>query len=277
MNKILVTTDFSKNSKAGMRFAIQLATQHKFRLTFFHSFHIEKTPPRGEPVFESYQKSEFTSIKTRLCHFVEAVYKSIGIVPENMECVVKSSSLTDINIMNYAVQNEFSFICISRSGEGKQTRGFGPNTFNLVTKSEVPVIAVPDSYRRSKITSILYASDLFNLENEVKKVVDFARPLKSKIELLHFNVPSDHASDLKLLEKTINQFSSYRINFHMENLDITETFITNLQRAIKKSKPSMMIMFRHQNRNFFERLFMPGRASRYLFQAEIPLLVFKNV
>ena len=30
MGKILVTTDFSANSKAGLRFAIQLASQYKF-------------------------------------------------------------------------------------------------------------------------------------------------------------------------------------------------------------------------------------------------------
>ena len=30
MEKILVTTDFSANSKAGLRFAIQLASQYKF-------------------------------------------------------------------------------------------------------------------------------------------------------------------------------------------------------------------------------------------------------
>ena len=43
MEKILVTTDFSDNSKAGMRFSIRLAMQYKFQLTFFHVYNI--TPP----------------------------------------------------------------------------------------------------------------------------------------------------------------------------------------------------------------------------------------
>lgn len=273
---MLVTTDFSTNSKAGIRFAIQLAGQHKFWLTFFHSCHVTKHDSLNESVFESYQKSEFTVLKKKLCHFVQSVYKSIRVIPENMECVVKSSSLTDTNIMNYAEQKGFDFICISRSGEGKEKNTFGPNTFNLITKSEVPVIAVPDTYRRSKITSILYASDLINLAKEVKQIVDFARPLRAKIELLHFNVPADRARDLKAVEKTINQLSDYNIALHMENLNFTETFISNLEKAIEESKPSMMIMFRHQNRNFFEQLFSAERSAKYLFQAKIPLLVFKK-
>lgn len=40
MNKILITTDFSSNSKAGLRFAIQMASQHNYSLTFFHSYHL---------------------------------------------------------------------------------------------------------------------------------------------------------------------------------------------------------------------------------------------
>ena len=36
MKKILVTTDFSANSKAGVRFAIQLASQIKCELIFYH-------------------------------------------------------------------------------------------------------------------------------------------------------------------------------------------------------------------------------------------------
>ena len=34
--KILVTTDFSTNSKAGIRFALQLAAQMPCKLVFYH-------------------------------------------------------------------------------------------------------------------------------------------------------------------------------------------------------------------------------------------------
>ena len=40
MKKILVTTDFSENSKAGLYFAIQLASQNDAELTFFNTYHI---------------------------------------------------------------------------------------------------------------------------------------------------------------------------------------------------------------------------------------------
>lgn len=40
MKKVLVTTDFSENSKAGIRFAIQWASQQRLSLIFVHVLHI---------------------------------------------------------------------------------------------------------------------------------------------------------------------------------------------------------------------------------------------
>jgi nucleotide-binding universal stress UspA family protein len=277
MKKILVTTDFSPNSKAGLRFAIQLATQDKYNLTFFHSYEVKKPVGWSDKVFESFEKSDLARIEIKLRHFAESVYASLDIAPGDFECVAKSSYLTDTNIMQYAAQNGFSFICIGRRGRGRDRKLFGTNTFNLITKSAVPIIAVPDSYRPNKIKNILYASDLSNLEKEIKKVVEFSRPLGAEIELLHFKVPSDPSGDSLLIEKTIREFSDYNVNLHLENLDFTETLISNLDRIISKSKPSMMIMFTQQNKGFFEKLFASSTPARYSFQSKIPLLVFKKL
>ena len=40
MKKILVATDFSNNSKAGLRFALQWSTREKLELIFLHALHI---------------------------------------------------------------------------------------------------------------------------------------------------------------------------------------------------------------------------------------------
>ena len=41
-------------------------------------------------------------------------------------------------------------------------------------------------------------------------------------------------------------FSKYDLTFHLEKPNPVETLISNLETAIKKSKPSMMIMFAQQ-------------------------------
>lgn len=277
MKKILVTTDFSINSKAGVRFAIQLASQNKYDLTFFHSYHLIRSPGDDDRAFESFEKNEITKTKRRLYRFVDSVYKSMDITPVNIECAVKNSFLTDSNIMNYAAQNGFSFICISRRGEARHKKIFGTNTSNLIDQSEVPVIAVPNTYRKNQITKVLYASDLSDLEKEIKKVVDFAKPLKAKIELLHFKIPSELTNDPGLIEKAVRKFSEYNIKLHLEKLDFAQTLVTNLGKAIKKSKPSVIIMFTQQNRSFFKKLFLSSNSAEYSFQSAVPVIVFRKI
>jgi len=55
--KILVTTDLLTNSKAGIRFALQLALQYQCELTFFYAYHLKKTT-WNDTTYNSFTDSE---------------------------------------------------------------------------------------------------------------------------------------------------------------------------------------------------------------------------
>lgn len=276
MNKILVTTDFSVNSKAGLQFAIQLSLQHKYELTFFHSYHLMKPTSWSNTTFSSYEKKEVEKIQKKLNQFVESIYKNMGIVSKKKKCVIKSSIFIDSNIREYAEENGYSFICISTRGAGKIKKHFGTNTSNLITFSEVPVIAVPKHYCSTKITDILYASDLSNLEKEIKQVIDFAKPLKAKVELLHLNSPFEIMKDTKIIETAVKKFSSYDVKLQLVNCNLVRTFISSIETAVTSLKPSMLIMFTKKKETFFQRLFIHSKTVEYSFNPKVPLMVFNK-
>jgi nucleotide-binding universal stress UspA family protein len=276
MTKILITTDFSANSKAGIRFAIQLSKQRKCELTFFHSYHVVKPSNWDENKFTSYQNSEAVSIKNKLETFVNTIYKQLDIAPLNVHYAVSSSFITDSNIMKYAADHKFEFICISRRGGGKANKIFGTNTSNLILHSTIPVIAVPNTYRISKIKSVLYASDFANIEREMGIVVDFAKPLGAEIELLHLNYPSDISNNVKVVEEVILKFPKAGIKYHLENINLVHNLVTNIQTVIKKAKPSVLVMFTNQNLNFLEKIFLSSSTVAYSFNASVPLIVFNK-
>jgi len=274
MKKILVTTDFSSNSKAAMRFAIQMASQHECELTFFHSYYIMKPTSWGEKTFTSYQSHEARKIEIKLEKFVAGVYKGMGAVPGKINHVITSSFVTDANIMKYAKDKSFDFICISRRGGGKMKKIFGTNTSNLILQSEVPVIAVPNTYRHSKIKSVLYATDLTDLEKEMKRVVDFASPLGADIELLHMNYPSDVIFNSKVIENIIRKYPKSHIKYSLENINLLYNLVVNLQAVIKKHKPSVLVMFTDQKQGFFQKLFLSSSTAEYSLNSSVPLLVY---
>jgi len=274
MKKVLVTTDFSSNSKAGLRFAIQMASQQECELTFFHSYYIMKPTSWAEKTFTSYENHEATKIKAKLEKFVASVYNEMGILPGKINHILVSSFIADANIMKYAKDKAFDLICISRRGEGKMKKIFGTNTSNLILQSEVPVIAVPNTYRQTKIKSFLYASDLSNLENEMKKVVDFASPFGAQIEILHLNYPSDIVFNAKVIENVIHKFPKSDIKYSLENINLLYNLVVNLQGLIKKHKPSVLVMFTDQKQGFFQKLFLSSSTAEYSLNSSVPVLVY---
>ncbi len=276
MKKILVTTDFSTYSKAALRFAIQLAVQGGYKLTFFHSYEALRPSRWNAEVYQSFEKSELTKITRKLHKFVNNVYKSLDLADEDPECVAKSGVYVDKNIMDYASKNKYDFICISRKGGGKSTRLFGTNISRLITRSLIPVITVPSNYKRTPISRITFASDLSNLDEELKKVTDFSQPLDAKVELLHFKVAIDYISQGTELNTVRKKLESYQIAAHYEVLDYEHPLSENIDKVIKRSKPSMLIMFTDQNRNLFERIFMSSISAEFSLISKVPLLVFNK-
>ncbi|MBC8152451.1 MAG: universal stress protein [Bacteroidetes bacterium] len=276
MKKILVTTDFSANSKAALRFAIQLASQHEVALTFLHVQNVLRPTSWNEATCAAYEKHEMAKAQTALDRFVEAVHKILKISSRNYACVIKNSALPESAIMGYAADHAFDFICISARGAGTFEKIVGTTTANLINQSSVPVIAVPGNYRAAKLTSILYASDLSSLESQIRRVVDFARPLGATVQLLHFSAPFEPVIDPEIINMAVRKFSDYGIEVHVKPRDYVISLIANIELAIKTSKPSMMIMFTRQNEGFFNRLLLSSNSVDYSFLTTIPLLVFSK-
>jgi nucleotide-binding universal stress UspA family protein len=276
MNKILVTTDFSDKSKAAILFAIQLATQTKCTLTFINIHHIPSPTAWDIVRIKEYENEQLLLQQNKLCHFVDKIYASLKIPAMNTACVVKMAIMPDASIREYAEQNKYNFICISTRGAGKMESILGTNTSNLINHSAIPIIAVPYTYKTAAITSILYAADFVDFTVEIKKVVAFAKPLKATIELVHFASVAENKDSLKVIQIAIKKIAAYHIDFNITDRSPDDSIITDIETAIKKKKPSLMIMFTNQNRNWFEKIFLSSKSAQYSFNAKVPLLVFNK-
>lgn len=278
MAKILVPTDFSTKSKAGLRFAIQLASQQECELTFFHSYYITNLKSMSEVEFADYEKKQADKTQRKLNQFVESVYRDMDVVAINKKCVINSAVFADSNIREYAQKNKFDFICISQRGSGKLNKIFGTTTSSLISLSKVPIVAVPHNYRRNEIKSVIYASDLVNIESELKKVIEFTESLNAKVEILHFNYSNEKTTHKNTVnELLVKKHSKHAIKLHIEKVNSSDNLISNLEAAIKRLRPSMLIMFTQQNRKFFDKIFLSSNSVNYSFNAKVPLLVFNKI
>ena len=95
MKNLLVTTDFSENSKAAIRFAIQFASQTDVALTFLHVLPLDRPTTWHESTYLTYEKEEVEKDEIALGKFVDALYNELQGSPTTYTCAVEVAPVAD--------------------------------------------------------------------------------------------------------------------------------------------------------------------------------------
>ncbi|MCC6411895.1 MAG: universal stress protein [Saprospiraceae bacterium] len=274
MEKILVTTDFSNHSKAGLRFAIQLATRKEVELVFFHCFQALIPTSLHRNRIENDVREQTAAHLYKLEKFVAAQYKALKVTPGPNRCAVLEDLSPQSAILDYAQRNKFDLICMSTRGAGSIQKIIGTNTSTIIFKSTVPVLVVPHTYRVKTIKTVLYASDLENINEELSTVEGFFQSMEVKVNLAHFYFPSQISLDQDSLKAMWRQKHKCLDEVFLEKFELDEGFAGLLDRLIKKTKPSIIAFFTQTNKTWLDKLFSSSRSETYSFVTKTPMLVF---
>jgi nucleotide-binding universal stress UspA family protein len=273
-NKLLVSTDFSTNSKAGMRFAIQLASQSKQSLIFYHCLPYMRPTRWSDARYEQYAKEETARAARELEKFALNVYKTSGVANPKFECFVEHGSDAVDAMVKFAAKSGASAICMSTRGAGRLKKLIGNHASAIIRKSGLPVFVIPKTYRRSNIDHVLYASDLNSIAEELNQVRDFTSPLKARISVLHYDYLADVKEAQEKLEVVARKYKSSRVQFHFRKLNIDKPLAQHLTKDIRTLKASLVILFTNQKRGWFDKLFLSSKTVDVAYSAATPLLIF---
>lgn len=276
MEKILVTTDQSANSRSAIRFAIKMAKARKAELLILHVYHLIKPFKWSESAFAEYKEKFNKQTTDELTRFIAQVYKSINEPEIKYKLILHDGLDVPEGIMKSAKKHNCAYICISTRGAGTFKKIFGTNTSQLITHATIPVISVPSTYRFKEIKHLLYATDMTNYEVELEKVVAFARPINAWVEMMHISYPDAFVYDTELMEDTLAKKANYKIQVHQRKRDITNTLLEDIDAALKASKASLLVLFTHQSRSMFEKVIFATNAQNYSFHGRVPLLTFNK-
>lgn len=273
-NKIIVPTDFSSNSKAGIRFAIQLASQNNSTLVFYHCTETLLQPISwGDDKFKTYVKNQLGNIQSQLAAFVEKCYVQSGVPKGKFECVIEQGVDPKKMVVNYAVASKASAICMATRGAGKIKKVIGTNSSGILSTSPVPVFVIPNGYRKMPITNIVYASDLADLKSELKRASEFASSVKGNLYVYHYTDKLEEPETRKKLLAIQNQYSDSGVSFVFDKFD-DQSFAENFEEDLTKSKAALGILFTNQKRNWFNKLFQGSNSAEVSFTSKVPILVF---
>jgi len=274
IHKILVTTDYSVNSKAGIRFAIQLASEHSFSLIFLHVIEL-LIPTKWNDVKARVRSDEVIRHEQgKLERFVRNTYKESNAKAGRFECVVRYGAPVSTAIIDYALERKANFICMGTRGAGRIRRIIGTHTSAVIKHSSSPVFAVPRNYKRTPVTHILYASDFADIRNELKQVKLFAMQVRSRISVLHY----DYFLQIKEAKAEFEKYSlaneTSNVKFYLQKFDWEESLAAHLRSAIRKFKPSVVALFTKHDRNWYQRVFLSSKSADVSYDTKKPILVF---
>lgn len=276
MEKILVTTDQSAHSKAAIRFAIKLAKQRRAHLIVLHVYHLLKPFKWTEQTFASYTDKFRDKTTKELSSFINRICQEIEEPEIAYELMLFDHTDVVDGIIAYASQQACAYICISTRGAGAIRKVFGTHTAKLISRSPVPVLCIPSAYRLKAITQVLYASDMTDYENELNKVVEFARPLQASVAMTHISYPHELMWDRALAEASLRQKANYAVQLLTPPRDLVNALLEDIELIIKKNKPSLLVLFTHQDRTIIDKLILSSTATAYSFYGKIPLLTFRK-
>ncbi len=281
MKKILVTTDFSPNSKKAIRFAMQMASQNNYKLIFYNVTSVMKKPSIWDNIYYgNYERAEIRKNQEKLEKFVSRIHRETNLPTIDFECdcEVVNSPLFSVGqqIMHYAIQENIDYICVSNRGFGTLDKLFGTIASELIVKSTTPVFVIPRNYRIKKFQSVCYTSDIESIDSEIRKVIELATPLKAKVKVLHYDYGPYLQIDKERLNNVARKYESEDIHFHYKKLNPKYTLNYHIRKDVMLIKPSLVVLFTKQNRNWFDRLFFRSNSKNMSFNTKVPILVYRK-
>lgn len=276
MLKLFVTTDFSANSKAGIKFALQLQAQTKCELVFYHVVEIMKPTSWNDIRYKLFAKQKIADFTEKLIAFVSNVkgedYKAKGAIAYKVEI----GTSIDQMVIQGAKKSKANFICMATKGAGRIQKLFGTNASAMINNSPIPVIVVPSGYKSKAISTIFYASDFAALGPELKKLQSFSASTQAKIKVFHYDYLLHVPENKTKLEKTAAKYATKGLSFEFRRQEIEFSLAAHLKKDIQKEKPDLVVLFTKQNRKWFDRLFPSSEAQEMAFNTKLPLLVFRK-
>ncbi|CAM3572834.1 universal stress protein [Flavobacterium psychrophilum] len=274
--KIVVTTDFSSNSKKGILFAMQLATQTNCELIFYNVVTVFRPSIWDDVYYGQFETNELNRNQNYLENFISNLYLESKIAKTKYNCVCEVGMFAGNQIIEYAKTINARYICVSTVGEGKLSQLFGTTASQLITFSPTPVIIVPKNYRIKPIATLFFASDFKNVAEEFQKIEEFSKSINAKLDVYHYDYKWFLDANKNKFARISNIHQSENITFHSRKLDSGEPLLDHLEKDINKAKPSIVVLFTKQNRNWFSRLFLSSLSAELAFDTKTPMLVFRK-
>jgi nucleotide-binding universal stress UspA family protein len=275
MKKILLPTDFSKNSWNSICYALELFKKTECLFYLVHTYtpilynpELSLTSRQDLELMDITRKNSQNSLKKTKENILEKY-------PNNKHQFETISSFNTLQseIEKLRKAHAIDLIVMGTKGaSGIKKLLFGTNTIHAIDKTKCPILAIPQKHPFSPIVKILFPTNYevkFQKET-LKELLEIGTNNHSMIHVLNATYGYDSSTQQKenklQLEKLFHNIA--HLYHYVNNQNIEET-IENFK---KDTSIDLIVMLRYK-RTFFEKLFSNSLIHQIGFHLQKPLLV----
>ncbi len=282
MKPIVLPFDFSPNARAAMACALQLAGSTASGLYVYHVLHespYKLAAASGETAMDELIRQDEAEKNLALKEEVENLEHVLktGIDPERIHIKAEYNPLVVEKTIELAVSAGAGLIVMGTHGaSGIRKFLFGSNTAHMVARSPVPVLAIPEHYVYKPVRTLLYASDLEHLEEELGRLIPVAISLHAGIEVLHLDYGYNDKKISNEEAESIVRRSAYQfIQLVTRKASLEKPLLKQVRHYLEEKKPDWLVMFTKE-KSMWNKLFIGSRTEDMAQSLLVPLLSFKK-
>lgn len=251
IKKILVPTDFSDSSKAAVSYAIEMALKLEARLYLMHSM-----------------EGAFSMSSERLLE---------QLINDDRFRKIEAQTITEIGDPGSAILRESEeigadLIMMGSKGSSGGRKLLGSTTTEVISKSDVPVLVVPQNSSFKGFEDIVFMTDFNDGDlSALKELLDWARYFNASLHVLH--IFTDESFQDLIRFKGFKEVVKERIDYDKLSFEraFNPSFDEGFFNYMKTRNPNLVVLTRYK-KSFFQKL-MDGDHIRHIeFEATIPFL-----
>jgi nucleotide-binding universal stress UspA family protein len=269
MKKIILSTDFSKNAKNAIDYALFLF--EKETCTFYLVHGDQGTTPK-------------TASKSPAAKNLKQLMKQVQAKNDNpkhqFEMVIETDTV--VNLVNRtAINNAVDYIFMGAKGYSFIKDVFlGSNTVDVIKnmKYYCPIMVVPEAYNFGRPEEIIFATDLKHgfIETELRGLISISKLYDSLVSVLHVQTEKQLTKIQKKNKETLSIILK-EITYKFTDVQMVNSITSSIHHLEKENPKIGMVALLNTKHGFFQNLLREPILRNMAFQTEVPLLVLQQI
>lgn len=281
-HKILIPVDFSDYSMRACDVAFKLAYSMKAEVTIFHTYY---TPAFGNiPILDSANDDEMLRIEKKVKADLDNLKNGLkrkmnnGDLPSIRYKTILKEGIPEEEITKYSLDYNPSLIIMGTRTEARKEQDLiGSVTAEVIERSNIPVLAIPENILLSDIEEIKNIAFVTNFNGNdliaFERMMSLLHKFPFKIFFVHIDNDSNKWDEIKLVgikEYFKKQYPALETEICLlKGRDIIDC----LDGFIVKNKIDL-VSTNKRKRNMISRLFNPSVTRKLIFHAKTPMLIY---